>query len=365
MQEVTADVGTILKIEAFVGTSYEIVHHGRVLLCETDAGEDTGYTVYNSTDPMEMWQWRPVRDNDCDFSKPVIIETYTTAPLILEAVLQNSIYCGDGSPADCEGDLFLDINAAAGGGVDIEWSPNDWPMTIAEFTSLLVSTGQLDVVITPTDPGYGVMGEVDFYNGDYGTDLSGSVEFQYGTGARNVRRLRVNQDMTSMCNKLWYYGGPKIGEQHWCFNITGDDLSLAYPPGGDLSPPASATNNQLGVLRYDSQQDYGVRMDIQIFDAYDDACYSGAQTGREGLRYIWQTESVLRAQPRGLVHVTPTRETEIGTFDIGDLVGVEAVAAVRGGFSGAQRVYEYTVSWDQDGVLELSELQTSADNEAV
>ena len=56
MQEVTADVGTLLKIEALVGTSYEIVHHGRVLLCETDTGEDSGYTVYNSTDPMELWQ---------------------------------------------------------------------------------------------------------------------------------------------------------------------------------------------------------------------------------------------------------------------------------------------------------------------
>ena len=71
----------------------------------------------------------------------------------------------------------------------------------------------------------------------------------------------------------------------------------------------------------------------------------------------------MRAQPRGLVHFQPTRETEIGTFDIGDLVGVEAVAAVRGGFSGAQRVYAYTTSWDNDGVLEISEIQTSADNE--
>ena len=59
------------------------------------------------------------------------------------------------------------------------------------------------------------------------------------------------------------------------------------------------------------------------------------------------------------------RETEIGTFDIGDIVGVSATPAVRGGFSGAQRVYEYTVSWDEDGVLALSELQTSADMEGV
>ena len=46
-------------------------------------------------------------------------------------------------------------------------------------------------------------------------------------------------------------------------------------------------------------------------------------------------------------------------FDIGDLVGVSASSAVRGGFSGAQRVYEYTIGWEDDGVLFLSELQTS------
>jgi hypothetical protein len=369
MQEVSAAVGSLLKIEALVGTSYEIVHHGRVLLCETDTAEDTGYTVYNSTDPMEMWQWRPVRDNGCDFSKPNIIDAYTTGPLIMEAALQNSVYCGSGDAGDCEGPLFLDINAAAGGGVDLTGAPTDWPMTIAELASLLISTGELDIVITPTDPGGDVMGEVDFYNGDYGTDLSGSIVFSYGMGDFNVARLRWNQDMTTITNKLWYFAGPRIqtaadpaGDQHWCFNITGDDPDLAYPPGGASSPPASSTNNDLGVLRIDSQTDFGVRMDIQVFDAYDECGGVGA-VGRDLFRRRWQTESWLRAQPREIIHVTPTRETEIGTFDIGDLVGVEATSAVRGGFSGAQRVYEYTVSWDNDGVLGLSELQTSADNE--
>lgn len=433
MQEVSAPVGTsLLKIEALVGTSYEIVFHGRVLLVETDAGEDSGYTVYNATDPMELWQWRPVRDNDCDFSDPQIIASYTTGPLILEAALNNSIYCGGGGADVCEGDLFLTVNAAPSGSTTLSWDPSDWPMTIAELASLMISTGELDVVITPTDPGYGVMGEVDFYNGDYGTDLSATVKFEYGLGAYNIRSLRWNQDMTTMCNKLWYYGGPKMATaadpaavQHWCYNVTGDDPAfnpdatatgawasatgyddntpgpadmvtnggityiciathtsaaanrpgvgalwetywtvLMVPPGGRSSPPAGATDNQLGVLRIDSQTDYGVRMDIQIFDGYDN-CMGVGIVGHDFIRKRWQQESWLRAQPREIIHITPTRETEIGTFDIGDLVGVEAVAAVRGGFSGAQRVYEYTVSWDSDGVLELSELQTSADNEGL
>lgn len=425
MQEVTAAVGCLLKIEAMVGTSYEIVHHGRVLLCETDAGEDTGYTVYNSTDPMELWQWRPVRDDDCDFSNPQIIDQYQTAPQIMEAALTNTVYCGGSTALPSEGEIFLDMGVFDTGGLPMTGAPTDWPMTIAELASLLVSTGELDLVITPTDPGGDVMGTIDGYNGDFGTDLSATVKFEYGTGAYNVRRLRWNQDMTSMVNKLWYYGGPRIqtaadpaGDQHWCFNVQGDDPAfnpdsiptgawanatsyvvpdsvtnggfsyicidghvssatdepgvganwrtywtiLMVPPGGRISPPAAAADNQLGVLRQDSRDDYGVRMDIQIFDAYDD-CGGVATVGRDLFRKRWQTESWLRAQPREIIHITPTRETEIGTFDIGDLVGVEAVAAVRGGFSGAQRVYEYTVSWDQDGVLELSELQTSADNE--
>lgn len=209
-----------------------------------------------------------------------------------------------------------------------------------------------------------------------------------------------------MCNKLWYFAGPRIataadpaGDQHWCFNVTGDDPAfnpdyfgqgawtlatpyvqddqvtnggtsficiedntssatdepgvganwqtywtvLMVPPGGRNSPPASAFDNPLGVLRIDSQALYGVRMDIQIFDAYDECGGVGA-VGRDLFRKRWQQESWLRAQPRQIIHITPTRETEIGTFDIGDLVGVEADSAVRGGFSGVQRVYEYTVS---------------------
>ena len=72
-----------------------------------------------------------------------------------------------------------------------------------------------------------------------------------------------------------------------------------------------------------------------------------------------------RLTPRELIHITPTRGTAIGAFDIGDLVAVSAGASVRGGFSGAQRVYEYTISWDEDGPFELSELQTSSDQEGM
>ena len=53
-----------------------------------------------------------------------------------------------------------------------------------------------------------------------------------------------------MCNKLWYFAGPRIqtpadpaGDQHWCFNVTGDDPRLPDPiPNGEaLSRHCSQT----------------------------------------------------------------------------------------------------------------------------
>lgn len=351
--------GSILKIDFGNG----LFHHGRVMNCETDAGEDFGYTVYNSSDPMEMWNWRPARDPDGDFSKPSFIETFEFGPQIMEAILDASENAGAGPPTDAEGPLFLTMGTFAVGGVSLSGAPVDWPMTIAEVMNLLVSTGELDVVITPTDPGGGIMGTVDAFNGDYGTDRSATVVFEYGTGALNVRRLRWNEDMTNTCNKLWYYGGPRIetaadpaGDQHWCWNITADDPDLSNPPQSDIED-----------CRDDSQAAVGVRMDIKIWDALGDLCRGaqGVDPGRDLYRRLWQIESWLRCQPRELIHITPTRGTAIETFDIGDLVTVTAGSQVRGGFTGAQRVYEYTISWEEDGPFELSELQTSPNNEGI
>lgn len=354
-----------------------IVFHGFCMSVETDQGEDTGYVTYNAMDPMELWQWRPVRDDTCDFSNPTIIEDYGTGPQIIEAALANSeglggcagVDCEDADAEDCEGRLFIDYGTFEGGGCDLTGAPTDWPMTIAQLASLLMSTGCVDIVLTPIDSG-GNMAEVTGYNGDYGTDLSGSVVFEYGTGARTIRRYRRNEDMTTMSNKIWYFAGPRIltpadpgGNQHWCFNVTGDDPGLPDPiPNGEALSTLLAN-------RLSSRSSYGTRMDIQIFDAgecsqgsggvWDTDCCGGdplTSTFRELYRARWTTESWIRYQPRDMCHITPTRNTAIGSFGIGDLVGVDIPIE---GISAAQRVYSYTVSWDEDGVLALSELQTS------
>src|SRR5688572_25102791 len=70
-------VGSLLKIGIVGG---DLVFHGRVLLCETSADEDEAFTVYNASDPLELWRWRPVRDADGDFTKPAIIADFVTGP---------------------------------------------------------------------------------------------------------------------------------------------------------------------------------------------------------------------------------------------------------------------------------------------
>ncbi len=404
---------------------------------------------------MELWQFRPVRDLDGDFSKPDIIDTYQTAPQIVENMLIDSDFGVDPSKTEGPTRLATAVDSFATGGVLMPLDPTDWPMTMAELATLLVSTGELDIVITPIEfDANNNFGLIHCYNGNYGTNLSGSLAFQYGMGARNVRALRWSEDMSNMCNKLWYYLGPKCDDQHWQanitgtagtqfpitavnqgtqkFTVTGDASGLNPPPfpstivitgstGNDGSytvvsavfgagvtvvevneaiPSATAngllqsdfwtncTNNptdqakwigwhnavvaadgdDVGQTPGTSRYQYDVRMDIQVFDALGNA--QDCTTAGLGIAQYclmkkqWLEESWIRSMPRQLVHISPTRDTGVGEFDIGDLVTVEAAAAVKGGFSGVQRVYEYTITWDaEESVCAIGELQVSSDNE--
>src|SRR5690606_13900112 len=111
----------------------------------------------------------------------------------------------------------------------------------ADIANLLFDTGMVDVVIDPIEGVGDAIGRFNAYNGGYGSDLSGSVVFQYGMGANNVRRAVRTQSMDTMCNKLWYLLGPKVATvadpaaaQHWRGNVTGDHDELPNPPGGDI-----------------------------------------------------------------------------------------------------------------------------------
>jgi hypothetical protein len=357
------------------------------------------------------------------FGDPVDNPGVNGAPRVVWAMLDGSEL--NSIPSDSEGPLRLQRGGYAAGvvGKSVVGAPTDWPMTMAEMASNLTSTGICDIIVTPIEFDASLnYGRIDVYNGDFGLDLSSSIQFQYGFGVNNIRALRWNEDMTNLCNKLWYYLGPKCDDQHWPANVQGDDPAFnsdgnptgawanatAYatgdvvtnngasyiivqphtssaetepgvgatwtsfwtywmvPPGGRNSPTASAVNNPLGVNIMASRALYDARMDIRIFDglAASDDCFEGNIVDHALWRWQWQNEAWLRAYPRNLVHVTPTRDTAIGEFDIGDLVLVEASAEVKGGFSGVQRIYQYTISWTaSDSVPALSELQVSSDAE--
>lgn len=381
--------------------------HGFITQISTEAGEDGNLmSEYTAQDPMFLWNFRPARAgpgslDPGDFSNPDLFQDPSIlGPEILRQILLQSE--NDANPQFGEGPLYIDIGGGsyAVGVADLSGAPVDYPMTIMEVFQLLSSTGELDVVLSPIDSG-GNMADITVANGNYGTNHSnftvydkdgtiisagdGTVVFDYATGNHNVRALRMTEDSTNICNKLWYYLGPRRktaldpgGDQHWAANIQGQDPDLVYPPGGQsvdatntpVGPPW--TNNQLGERIYSSRITSGVRMDIQIFDAQGD---ENPAKFRWLYRRLWQTESWLRAIPRVLVHVTPVRTSDFdllpsgvspvtfGDFDIGDLVTVTAGAVVRGGFTGAQRIYEYTVTWDEDGILELGELLTSSDQD--
>ncbi len=365
-----------------VGSTLKIVlngslhHHGRVMLCETNPQEDTGYTVYNSTDPMELWQWRPARDYGGDtpgnFIDPSFLIRKKSGPQIMQEIFlasENPALVGnteDGSAA--EGPLFMSFGGFASGGVDLSGAPVTWPMTIAEVAELLMSTGRLDCVLTPIESGAN-MAQVDCYNGNHGTDRSGSVLFEYGMGAHNVRDLRWNEDLSNVTNKLYYNLGPKETIRRYKANIQGSDPCL--------DDPVAYNQATIEARRLASRSSYGVRMEIQEIEVGDllnerngagvnycvGGTYSNQDPSRLLLRRQWQLESYIRAVPRTLIHVTPIRGAGINAFDIGDLVRVRCTPSIRGGFDGTQRIYEYTVSWDEDSVLALSELQVSSDAE--
>lgn len=325
---------------------------GRVKHLDDQADEDSGYTVYTAVDPSEILDFRPARDADGDFSKPSFMTTYPQGPRMLQEILQNSV--------TYEGSLGFSLGTFAAGGVNLSGLPTDWPMTIAEIQGLLTQTGEVDVVMAYTSSG----ATLSVYNGNYGSDLSSSVSFKYAMGtASNCRGCRRSVDGTEVMNKLWLYMGPRVGtksdpagNQHWDGNITRDHPELAGKPG--MSDAYFAT-----LL---SRQFYLERMDVRILDVDYDTAY-------QLYLYYWIRESLLRAWPKTLVHLTPDRGIA-PAFHIGDRIHVQAGTYFRGGFSGSQRVYSYTYRFGDEGVIELGEplgqagapaLTVSADQEAL
>lgn len=337
-----------------------IKFNGLIFTAGDDGDENTCYTEITAIDPQGyFFQKRPARDADGDFSKPSFLTDFVTGPQIFEEILTNSM------DPTYEGDMGIAMGTFATGGVDLSGTPVDWPMTLAKILNLLTGTGELDVVPTPSDTTDGVMVTLDGYNGDFGTNLSASVNFDWATGDFNARKMKRTWSLADAANKLFYYLGPRkgtaadpAGNQHWEGNVTGDGYAagagsytpLPDPPGGDIG-----FSNPLGDLIVASRALLGTLMDIRIYD--------GAAAAAHLYARLWQTEQLLRVNGKTMLFVTPKRGIA-PAFHIGDLITLNAGAAMRGGFTGVQRVYQYTVGEDDDGVPEITDIVASADQEA-
>lgn len=329
-------------------------HHGTIKVESADDGEDgDGMVEYTSESARELWEWRPARDGPSDGDDP---GNYVTpdflsrlefgGPIMQDVLLQSQ----DGSdPAQGEGDMAIAMGSFPATGPTLSGAPVSWPMSIETLASMLASTGQLDVVETMIDTGTD-MSQIDTYPGNYGTNLVGTVDFGYEPDG-NVRRLRRTRSMEKMVNKLRYLLGPRLDDEHWRRSIEATNMDIPDTP--------FYTQAALVAFIMQSRLDYLVRMEIRTYDSFSNESNATPLYWR-----LWQDESLWRAQPRTLVKVTPI-EGLYYPCDIGDLVGVAAHSGFMGGFSGAQRIFGRTLTWDVDGVVSLGELQTSDDAEAL
>ena len=355
--------------------------HGIIWTIEEDGDEDMVYSQVTAYDPMILWRYRPARD-DVDsysghagnFSDPSFIQRNKFGGLIMQEILTASESPDRVDPFEgpslAEGPLFLDLASSTyeAGGADLSGAPTNWPMTIAEIASLLTNTGELDIIIEPlleiTD-GNGNLGVVHTYTGDYGTDRSGTVHFDYGTGDFNARLYRRSEDMSTVNNKIYYFLGPRLDQQHWRSNITRD-----HPGFSDI-----ASFPELDTLITVSRAFLGVMMQIGIYDNFGDGSGGSESSAYPLFLRQWMVESLLRLWPRQMVYITPVRSPAelpgggdvftVGDFDIGDLITVNIGNKARVTESGAQRVYSYTVEVDDDGVAALGEFETSPDQDQI
>lgn len=327
--------------ELHIYMSGGLVFSGPVWNTQADGDPDTTYAEITAYDHLIYLKNRLCKTALGNLITPTsVLLSEITAPAILSTFINNTL--------SVDGTMPLSVGSVAGGGADVSGAPTSFPMSIDDMRNLMVSTGQVDLFV---NPGVG-SSSVDFTNGDGGNDLSGSVSYDYGTGAFNCQIATLTQDMDDVVNALWYLLGPRISETRWRGSIT----PTAPHVGG--SWPAALVSRFMG-----SRSTYGYSQLIRVFDdVYESTDLDNHNSVRALFEEEWANEAWLRAVPRTFASVRPERGIT-PNFAVGDLISVSAGSQLLGGFSGAQRVYEMEVECDPDGVMSVTEIITSADQE--
>lgn len=332
-------------------------HKGRAYAGEDNGDSDDKFLTIRSYSGLVWWDRFQVMDADGDYSDPSIIEDNEDAVSIMAAALNNW--------NAVEGGSDLSVGTAAGGGVPlVGFRPVDWPWTLDRLREFLVGTGQLDVV-----ENHGA-DTVDLYNGDFGTDLSASVALQYGTGAFNCVAAKYTFDFTNTVSRIRYLLGPKRPKfdgdiQHWLADVQKDDPCLpgndgvTTPPAIPCTPPpgpGGQPGTTIGDLIDGVEGLLGLLRRVEIYDA------NGDEAALRDLYFrIWQSDALVNVRPRRLLEITP--EPGISpSFLCGDLITIGAELGES--HAGVQRVYSYRAEQDPEGNVQLTQVRTSADQEA-
>jgi hypothetical protein len=346
----------------------DLVFSGPVWFMQPDGGADSAYTEVTAYDHRVYLGKRLAKwDDGGQFNLinpcPVFVNN-VKAPLILEEFIQNAIDDPDVADFDPNGPegpfgpaepLPLALGTVDSGGENVDSCPMDFPMSIQRIASLLVATGQLDMVL---HPGIG-SSTVDLLN-HYDNDISGSVVFEYATGAHNSTIASVTVDMEDMVTALWFLLGPRgprtvvvdgkikhIPKNHW-----GGSITPTAPNGAGDIWDASLLN-----LIGNSRAIYGYMQEVQIHDDNGDE-----QTIRRTFEEWWAAEAEVRALPREFLSIRPERGL-VPSIPVGSRIGAVAGATLNGGvlgFGGDQIVYGYNLDQDTE-VASISEIITSAD----
>jgi hypothetical protein len=369
--EYTADLNGLWSADVRLASQYASITEGGTELIITDNGggtvlfagpcwygEDDGdandqMTTLTGFDHRVKWPYRQVQDADGDYSDPLIFQDFENAVDIMEAAIDNDV-ANDGSYGITVGSVSASSFPLIG------YKPTDWPWSLQYLWDFLVNTGTLDVML---NPGVGAS-TVDLFPGDAGTDLSGSVVFDYNTGSFNCIAAKYTFDMKNTISRIRYFLGPKRPQyrgdiQHYSADVQIDDPNLdIYDPvkQAAIDAQSAAIEGVTGLMR-----------EIQIYDSnppLPDGVNPPELTGESALRdlyyALWQSEMLVRTVPRRLLSITPDPGIT-PAFGVGDLITANAV--LRGTVGGVQRVYRYTVEQDTEGNEMITNLVTTADGE--
>lgn len=345
---------TTLRRTVRVYRDSTLVANMLIVRCDWKGDKNGAWVHVTCADPMWWWRRRPARDAAGRFALPVF-SSPITAPEILQTAVEQTV--------SADGTLGLDTSTGTfeTDGPDLgPFKIDNWPAKLSELATTLADTGVCDIVITPAEglgleDGLELMGVLNAYT-EAGTDKTATVHFDYGTGDYSLDEVTVVEDAETICNRLYYYLGPKPSNslRRYQGNIT---------PPADAAQFGSLADSALETVRAASVTDIGQFWDVSVFDD------SGAENASRTLfQMLWQTELKLRVAGRTLIQATPSFAAPYKAYadcNPGDVVALNISGGALGYSltSAAVRLYGDKATIDDNGVERPGQLILSADQE--